>query len=202
MVKSTRQADREDKWAAFEGEAMPYRGYLFRLAMWITRNRLEAEDLVQETFTEALKSFHRYEQGTNCRAWLVTIMYHLNSKRLRAATKFRLISESEEQFTSTAASALPTPQDITDEDILSALRALPVQFQEVVILSDVEDMAYKEISEALGVPIGTVMSRLHRGRKLLRAQLVACAKAQGIGHTRGGARSGFAFIGMSEERES
>jgi RNA polymerase sigma-70 factor (ECF subfamily) len=83
------------------------------------------------------------------------------------------------------ASALPTPQGITDEDILIVLHALPVQFQEVVILSDVEDMTYKEISEAIGVPIGTVMSRLHRGRKLLRAQLADCASAHGIGRVRG-----------------
>lgn len=164
---------------------MPYRDYLFRIAMWLTRDRTEAEDIVQETFTEALKSFHRFEQGTNCRAWLVTIMYHLNSKRLRAGSKLRLVNDSEELIASTAASTLPTPQGITDEDILSALRALPVQFQEVVILSDVEEMAYKEISEALGVPLGTVMSRLHRGRKLLRAQLAACANAHGIGRGRG-----------------
>jgi RNA polymerase sigma-70 factor (ECF subfamily) len=79
---------------------------------------------------------------------------------------------------------LPTPQGITDEDILSALHALPVQFQEVVVLSDVEDMTYKEISAALGVPLGTVMSRLHRGRKLLRAELLNCANEHGIGHAR------------------
>jgi RNA polymerase sigma-70 factor (ECF subfamily) len=114
-------------------------------------------------------------------------MYHLNSKRLRAGLKLRLVNDSEERISSTVASTPPTPQGITDEDILGALRALPVQFQEVVILSDVEDMTYKEISEALGVPIGTVMSRLHRGRKLLREQLAACAFAHGIGRVRGGA---------------
>jgi RNA polymerase sigma-70 factor (ECF subfamily) len=184
---STRQVEGEDQWTAFEGEAIPSLDYLFRLAMWLTCNHTEAEDIVQETFTQALKSFHSYEQGTNCRAWLVTIMYHLNSKRLRAGSKLRLVNDSEERISSTVASTPPTPQGITDEDILSALRALPVQFQEVVILSDVEDMAYKEISEALGVPIGTVMSRLHRGRKLLRGQLAECADAHGIGRVRGGA---------------
>jgi len=181
MFKSTRQAEREDQWAAFEGEAMPYLDDLFRIAMWLARNRNEAEDLVQETFTQALASFHRFERGTNCRAWLVSIMYHMNSKRLRAGSKLRLVSDSEERIAATVASTPPTPQGITDEDILVALGALPSQFQEVVILSDVEDMAYKEISETLGVPIGTVMSRLHRGRKLLRAELAACADAHGIG---------------------
>jgi RNA polymerase sigma-70 factor (ECF subfamily) len=186
MFRTTRQVEREDQWAAFEGEAIPYLDYLFRIAMWLTRNHTEAEDIVQETFTQALKSFHGYEQGTNCRAWLVTIMYHLNSKRLRDGSKLRLVNLSEEQISSTVAFTPPPPQGINDEDILGALRSLPMQFQEVVILSDVEDMTYKEISEALGVPIGTVMSRLHRGRKLLRAQLAACAFAHGIGRERGG----------------
>ena len=185
MFKSIRQTEREDQWAAFEGEAMPFLDDLFRIAMWLVRNRSEAEDLVQETFTQALESFHRFERGTNCRAWLVSIMYHMNSKRLRAGSKLRLVSDSEERIAATVASTPPTPQNITDEDILSALRALPDQFQEVVILSDVEDMAYKEISAALGVPIGTVMSRLHRGRKLLRAELANCANAHGIGRATG-----------------
>lgn len=193
MFRLTRQVEREDRWAAFEGEAMPYLDYLFRIAIWLTRNHTEAEDILQETFTEALKSFHRYEQGTNCRAWLVTIMYHLNTKRLRAGSKLRLVNDGEERISSTAAFTLPSPQGITDEDILSALRALPAQFRQVVILSDVEDMTYKEISEALGVPVGTVMSRLHRGRKLLRAQLAACANAHGIGRTVGGGASGQAL---------
>jgi RNA polymerase sigma-70 factor (ECF subfamily) len=185
MFRSARQVEREERWAAFEGEAIPYLDYLFRIAMWLTRNHAEAEDIVQETFTEALKSFHRYEQGTNCRAWLVTIMYHLNSKRLRAGSKLRLVNDSDGRIAATAAYTLPVPQGITDEDILDALRALPVQFQEVVILSDVEDMAYKEISAVLGVPVGTVMSRLHRGRKLLRAELLTCANEHGIRRARG-----------------
>ncbi|HEX7316470.1 MAG TPA: sigma-70 family RNA polymerase sigma factor [Pyrinomonadaceae bacterium] len=184
MFKSTRQAGREEQWAAFEGEALPYLDDLFRIAMWLARDRNEAEDLVQETFTQALESFHRFEPGTNCRAWLVSIMYHMNGKRLRAGSKLRLVSDGEERLASAVASAPPTPQSITDEDILVALRALPGQFQEVVILSDVEDMTYKEISEVLGVPIGTVMSRLHRGRKLLRGELANCASAHGIGRAR------------------
>ncbi len=192
MFKSTRQAEREGQWAAFEGEAMPYLDDLFRIAMWLARNRSEAEDLVQETFAQALESFHRFEPGTNCRAWLVSIMYHMNSKRLRAGSKLHLVSDSEERIAATVAATPPTPQGVTDEDILNALRALPSRFQEVVILSDVEDMAYKEISEALGVPIGTVMSRLHRGRKLLRAELAACADAHGIGRA-GGAAGGAAL---------
>lgn len=197
MFKSFRQSERKDQWAAFEGEAMPYLDDLFRIAMWLVRNRNEAEDLVQETFTQALESFHRFERGTNCRAWLVSIMYHMNSKRLRAGSKLRLVSDSEERIAATVASTPPTPQNITDEDILNALRALPSQFQEVVILSDVEDMAYKEISETLEIPIGTVMSRLHRGRKLLRAELTNCASAHGIGGQAGGETGGQARMPFS-----
>lgn len=204
MFKSTRQAGREEQWAAFEGEAMPYLDDLFRIAMWLARNRGEAEDLVQETFAQALESFHRFEPGTNCRAWLVSIMYHMNSKRLRAGSKLRLVSDSEERIAATVASTPPTPQNITDEDILHALGALPAQFQEVVILSDLEDMAYKEIAEMLGVPVGTVMSRLHRGRKLLRVELAASAAAHGIGRVGGGGASGQAlpFSGERGGRES
>lgn len=183
MFKSLRPAKREKQWAGFEAEALPYLDELFRIAMWLMRNRNEAEDLVQETFTQALESFHRFERGTNCRAWLISIMYHMNSKRLRAGSKLPLVSEGEVRLAK-AIFAPPTPQNITDDDILIALRALPSQFQEVVILSDVEELAYKEISEVLGVPIGTVMSRLHRGRKLLRSTLADCANAHGIGGDR------------------
>ncbi len=181
MFKRTRQPEQVGDWAAFEAEAMPLLPDLFGVAMWRVRERHAAEDLVQETFTEALKSFHRYERGTNCRAWLVTIMYHVLSKRLRANSRLRLVSDSEERIAQTVAYEPPTPEGITEEEVLRALGQLPAQFQEVVMLSDVEDLSYKEIAGVLGVPIGTVMSRLHRGRKILRAELAAYANARGIG---------------------
>jgi len=114
--------------------------------MWLVRNRDEAEDLVQETLVEALRSFHRFEKGTNCRAWLIKIMYHLLSKRRRREGRIRLISDSEEQLAETLAFEPPTPQNITEQEVLEALSRLPLRFQEVVILSDVEDMTYKEIA--------------------------------------------------------
>lgn len=156
---------------------------LFHVAMWLVGDRTTAEDLVQETFMQALQSFHRYEKGTNCRAWLVTIMYHVNSKRRRAGNKLRLVNDGEERIAETVAFTAPTPQGLTEEEVLDALRSLPTQFQEVVILADIEDMAYKEIAEALAVPVGTVMSRLSRGRKLLRATLANYANAYGIGQS-------------------
>jgi len=153
------------------------------MAKWLLRNRDEAEDLVQETLVAALRSFHRFEKGTNCRAWLIKIMYYTLSKRRRAEGRLRILSDTEEQIAETVAFEPPTPQNITEEEVLKALNRLPQQFQEVVILSDVEDMTYKEIAEALSIPTGTVMSRLHRGRRLLRAELAVYANSLGIGRT-------------------
>lgn len=169
------------KWEAFEAEALPYTDDLFRLAMWLHRDRARAEDLVQETFVQALKSFHGYEAGTNIRAWLVTIMYRTRGKQLRADSRLQLVSDTEERIAETTAYEAPTPQDITDEEVLRALQHLPQNYQEVVLLADVEELSYKEIAEALSVPIGTVMSRLSRGRKMLRVELVNYANASGIG---------------------
>lgn len=181
MFKSIRQTDRENQWAAFEAEALPHLSALFRLAMWLVRELAEAEDLVQDTFTQALQSFHRYEKGSNCRAWLIRIMYHLNSNRRRAKARIQLISETDERIAETVAFDPPTPEGLTEGEVLCALRSLPPQFGEVVVLADIEDMAYKEMAQVLDVPIGTVMSRLHRGRKLMRAALANYANSHGIG---------------------
>ena len=171
------------RWATFETEVMPHVTSLFRVALWITRDQTEAEDLLQETLTEALSSFHRFAQGTNCRAWLISIMYHRQSKRRRTATRLHLVSDAEERIAETIAFEPPTPQNLTDEEVLSALERLPRTFLEVVILADIEEMSYKEIASALEVPIGTVMSRISRGRKLLRAELTSYANAHGFGRS-------------------
>ena len=173
----------EKQWAAFEAEAMPHATSLFRIALWLTRDQTEAEDLVQETLTEALASFHRFARGTNCRAWLVSIMYHRHSKRRKAATRLHLVSDAEERIAETIAFEAPTPQNVTDEEVLGALERLPPAFQEVVILADVEEMSYKEIAAAIDVPMGTVMSRISRGRRLLRGELASYARAHGFGQS-------------------
>jgi RNA polymerase sigma-70 factor, ECF subfamily len=170
-------------WATFVSEAMPHASSLFRIALWLTRDQTEAEDLLQETLTEALGSFHRFTQGTNCRAWLVSIMYHRQSKRRRNATRLQLVSDAEERIAETVAFEPPTPQHLTDEEVKSALERLPRTFQEVVILADIEEMSYKEIASAIGVPLGTVMSRISRGRKQLRAELASYANARGFGRS-------------------
>ena len=155
----------------FEAEAMPHVDRLFRLAMWLERNRSEAEDLVQETLTQALQSFHRFTPGTNCRAWLVSILQHVRANRRRARSRMALDTAVEERLAHTEPFVPPIPENLTDEDLLQALGQLPVSYQEVIVLCDVQEMTYKEIAEALSIPIGTVMSRLHRGRELLRTAL-------------------------------
>ena len=160
-------------WAAFEAEALPHADRLFRLALWFERNRHEAEDLVQETMMQALQSFHRFRPGTNCRAWLVTILQHIRSNRRRARQRSPLVDDPEDRIANTVPFVAPVPDTLTDEDMLGALGRIPVQFQEVIVLCDVEELTYKEIADALAIPVGTVMSRLHRGRALLRAAIGA-----------------------------
>jgi RNA polymerase sigma-70 factor, ECF subfamily len=164
---------REATWSRFESEALPHVSSLFRLAMWFERNRDEAEDLVQDTLKQALESFHRYTPGTNCRAWLVSILNHLRSNRRRAKGRSPIVADTDEALASTMVFTPPVPEHLTDEDLLGALRRIPSQYQEVIVLSDVEELPYKDIAKHLSIPIGTVMSRLHRGRALLRQELTA-----------------------------
>jgi RNA polymerase sigma-70 factor, ECF subfamily len=141
--------------------------------MWFERNRADAEDLVQETMIQALRSFHRFQPGTNCRAWLATILQRIVSNRRRAKGRSIVVSDPNDRIAQTVPFVPPVPQDLTDELVLSSLQRLPTAFQEVILLCDVEDLSYKEAAEALSIPIGTVMSRLHRGRAQLRSELVA-----------------------------
>ena len=172
-------------WAAFEAEALPHLDGLLRLALWFERNRHEAEDLVQETMMQALQSFHRFRPGTNCRAWLVTILQHIRSNRRRARQRSRLVDDPEDRIANTVPFVAPVPDTLTDEDMLGALGRIPVQFQEVIVLCDVEELTYKEIADALAIPVGTVMSRLHRGRASLRSELRSSKAAVGNRRTEG-----------------
>ena len=172
--------EREKEWAAFEAEALPLMPDVYRIAYWLARDRETAEDLTQETFAEALKSFHRYAQSTNCRAWLVTILYRVNGKRRMKLGQLKLVEDTEEQIAQTVAFEPPIPQSLTDDDILQAVERIPAKFSQVVLLADVEEFSYKEVADLLQIPIGTVMSRLHRGRRLLRQELTAHAAKFGI----------------------
>lgn len=176
-----RRRDEEKRWHNFEQEAMPLAPDLFRVAMYLKRDRDLAEDLLQETMMQGLKSFHRYEPGTNCKAWLTTIMYNTHYKQLRKQTNMQMVQDPEERIVQTLAFEPSVPQQLTDEDIIEAVGKLPRIFREVILLCDVEDFSYKEIASMLDIPIGTVMSRLHRGRKLLRGELAVIAREYGIG---------------------
>ena len=166
---------------------LPHAPRLFRLAMWFIRNRADAEDVVQDTMMQALKSFHRYQPGTNCRAWLITILQHIVSNRRRAKGRSIVVDDPDDRIAQTVPFVPPVPQELTDELVLQSVRQLPTVFQEVILLCDIEDLSYKEAAEALAIPIGTVMSRLHRGRAQLRRELAAAdpafAGSRPNGHT-------------------
>lgn len=163
--------DSSADWRAFEAEAMPHVDRLFRHAMWLERNRSEAEDLVQETLIQAMESFRRFTQGTNCRAWLLTILHHVHLNRQRKRGRLVVDGDLEERLSNMVPFVTPVPDRLTDADMLAALGSIPLHHQQVILLCDIEEMTYKEAAAALAVPIGTVMSRLHRGRELLRQHL-------------------------------
>lgn len=165
----------------FEAAAMPHLVDLYRSASFLVRNPTDAEDLMQEVYLEAWKSFHRFEAGTNCRAWLFKIMFHrLHHFRRRLIKDSKVESFATRSDEENLVAAIPIPQEIRDEDILQALSKLPLEYREVVLMADVEDFSYKEVAESLEIPLGTVMSRLSRGRRLLRQGLEEVAKAYGI----------------------
>lgn len=143
--------------------------------------KTKAEDVVQETYLQAWKSFASFTPGTNCRAWLFKILFHCVHHYRRKHLRFPAIREPGDMIDETLASVPSVPEKLTDEEILGALDKIPGDFRSVVLLVDVEEFAYKEVAEILAVPIGTVMSRLSRGRKLLRGYLAAAAGSYGIG---------------------
>jgi RNA polymerase sigma-70 factor (ECF subfamily) len=165
----------------FEAEAIPHTNDLFRTAARMMADRSRAEDVVQEVFLQAWTSFDRFEPGTNCRAWLFKILFHCVNHHRRKWFRFPLMTEKQEFIEANLTYAPPVPEHLTDEDILAALDSIPADFRAVVLLADVEEFAYKEVAEILSIPIGTVMSRLSRGRKLLRERLADVAKSYGIG---------------------
>lgn len=166
----------------FEAAAMPHMDDLFRTARRVVGNQSEAEDVIQETFLEAWKSFERFEPGTNCRAWLYKIMFHVIQHNRRKRFRFNLKSTRDESVELEAALVYEAPvsQDLTDEDVIAAFDRIPQQYREVMALVDVQEFSYKEAAETLNIPQGTVMSRLNRGRKLLRVELAEYSQACGV----------------------
>ena len=165
--------------AEFEAEALPHMNDLYRAAVRLLLDQSKASDAVQETYLLAWKSFKRYQPGTNCRAWLFQILFNVVRHERRAWFKW-LTGKEEDVAHREMVAPQPVSQNLTDGDILSALDTLPVPFREALLLIDVEEFSYKEASEILRVPIGTVMSRLSRARDLLRGQLTNVARAYGL----------------------
>jgi RNA polymerase sigma-70 factor (ECF subfamily) len=152
---------------------------LFRTAVRLLQDEAKASDAVQETYLLAWRTFDRYQRGTNCRAWLFGILFNVVRHERRKWFKW-ITGTNEDLAEMDLVAPQPVATNITDQDILRALDGLPVQFREVLLLVDVEEFSYKEAGAILGVPIGTIMSRLSRGRTLLRGQLTDVARSYGL----------------------
>jgi len=164
----------------FEEAALPYLNEIYRSATRLLADSTKADDVVQDVYLQAWKSFDSFEVGTNCRAWLFKILFYALHHHRRKWFNARMVKDSEELLDQAVCTA-PIPEHLTDKEILAALNRVPQDFRAVVLLVDVEEFSYKDASSILSVPIGTVMSRLSRGRKLLREQLAGLAQSYGIG---------------------
>ncbi len=179
---------------AFTANAMQYAPQLFSTALRMTRNRSDAEDLVQETYIKGWRSFHTFQEGTNLRAWLFRIMTNTYINKYNAQKRKgtevelddieelflykRLGSIDQSQLSSSAEDQML--ELFTDDEVKNAIESLPEDFRIPVLLSDVDGFSYKEISEMLEIPMGTVMSRLHRGRKAMQKMLYEYARERGL----------------------
>jgi RNA polymerase sigma-70 factor, ECF subfamily len=180
-----------DRKAQFEQDVVPFMGQLYPAALRMTKNASDAEDLVQETITKAYAGFHQFRPGTNLRAWLHRILANtfINTYRKRRREPTAALGtdfsdgwpDGADRLAGPARSAEAEALDrLSDSEVLRALRDLPEDFRVAIYLADIEGYPYREIAEMMGTPIGTVMSRLHRGRGRLREKLAKYAPQPGL----------------------
>lgn len=183
-----------EKQRAFEQQAIPHTDGLHRFGMRLTGNRADADDLVQETYLKAYRFWDKYDQGTNIRAWLFRILknsfitlYRKESKTPDMVDYSDMMRPTSAEYDSVDANGLQEQvfDNLLDDDVTSAVSGLPEDFRTVVILCDIEGLTYGEISRFVDCPLGTVRSRLHRGRRLLHLKLSEYAKDRGYGRSTG-----------------
>ncbi|MEO6944259.1 MAG: sigma-70 family RNA polymerase sigma factor [Lacisediminihabitans sp.] len=195
MTTSTHQtpADEKDARDLFEEQAIPFMDQLYAAAMRMTRNPSDAADLVQDTFVKAFAAFGQFQQGTNLKAWLYRILTNtfINSYRKNQRNPYQgTIDELEDwqlggaesvtQARSTRSAEVEAIDHLPDSDVKDALQSIPEDFRMAVYFADVEGFSYQEIADIMKTPVGTVMSRLHRGRRMLRELLAGYAQERGM----------------------
>jgi RNA polymerase sigma-70 factor (ECF subfamily) len=188
-LQSQKHANRSNH-ADFEREAIPHMDILYNYALRMTSNADDADDLVQETYLKAFRFWDKYEKGTNIRAWLFRIMKNSYINRYRKEVKEpdTVDYDDIQNFYKSIRYASADPNDLEEkifgglleDNVARAIESLPEDFRTVVILCDIEGLSYEEIAEFVDSPIGTIRSRLHRGRKMLRAKLFSYAKKRGF----------------------
>jgi RNA polymerase sigma-70 factor, ECF subfamily len=184
-VDVKREAQTADR-ARFERDVVPFMGQLYPAALRMTRNPSDAEDLIQETFAKAFAGFHQFKPDTNLRAWLHRILANtfINSYRKKRREPIQDLGFDFQEDWQTGNDPLTPPvasaeaqalERLADSEILMALRELPAEFRVAIYLADIEGYPYRQIADIMGIPIGTVMSRLHRGRAKLKQRLIGYA---------------------------
>jgi len=185
------KAEEHDKQALFARWALPHKDYMYTACLYLTRHTEEAEDLFQETYLRAFRFFHQFTPGTNCRAWLLTIMHNAFKNRYPQRLRERRTVEFddtahqyEKEVLASGEAGRDDPAEVllswmVDSEITEALHSLPEEYRSTLLLVNIEELTYEEAAAVLGCPIGTVRSRLSRARRLLRQALATYAQERG-----------------------